>query len=67
MMTDVEREDAMLDLIDPARSQNVSRGPELAVLGLAFAAPKGAGYLLTNAGWIAVGDRGRAFQPSWFA
>lgn len=65
MMTDAERKDALLDLIDPARSQNESRGPELAVLGLAVAGRKGGGYQLTNAGWVLVGDRGRAFQASW--
>ncbi len=61
-MTDDERIDALLDLVDPARNATTKRGPELAVLGLAEAAGKG-GYRPTNAGWVLVGNRGRAFQP----
>lgn len=63
MMTDAERIDALLDMVDPGRMPNVSRGPELTVLGLAVAKPKG-GYKPTNAGWVLVGNRGRAFQPA---
>ena len=62
MMTDLERIDALLDMVDPARPPNESRGPELTVLGLAVARPKG-GYEPTNAGWVMIGNRGRAFQP----
>jgi hypothetical protein len=61
-MTDPERIEALLDLVDPARSGNVSRGPELVVLGLAEAAGK-VGHRPTNAGWVMIGNRGRAFQP----
>ena len=61
MMTDPERVEALLDLVDPARAAAPSRGPELAVLGLAVARPKG-GYQPTNAGWVMIGNRGRAFQ-----
>ena len=63
MMTDPERVEALLDLVDPARASAASRGPELAVLGLAIARPKG-GYQPTNAGWVMIGNRGRAFQPN---
>jgi len=63
MMTDPERIDALLDMVDPARMPNVSRGPELTVLGLAVAKSKG-GYQPTNAGWVLIGNRGRAFQPN---
>ena len=62
MMTDPERIDALLDMVDPDRVANVGRGPELAVLGLAVAKPRG-GYQPTNAGWVMIGNRGRAFQP----
>ncbi|AQR63148.1 hypothetical protein BZG35_16960 [Brevundimonas sp. LM2] len=62
MMTDAERIDALLDMVDPERMPNVSRGAELAVLGLALAKAKG-GYQPTNAGWVLIGNRGRAFQP----
>ena len=62
MMTDPQRVEALLDLVDPDRMTAPSRGPELAVLGLAVAKPKG-GYQPTNAGWVMIGNRGRAFQP----
>lgn len=61
-MTDAERIEALLDLVDPARTGNVSRGADLTVLGLAEAVGKG-GYRPTNAGWVLIGNRGRAFQP----
>ncbi len=60
-MNDSERIEALLDLVDPARAGNESRGPELAVLGLAQAVSK-AGYRPTTAGWVLIGSRGRAFQ-----
>lgn len=63
MMTDPERVEALLDMVDPARAAAPSRGPELAVLGLAVAKPRG-GYQPTNAGWVLIGNRGRAFQPT---
>jgi predicted HTH transcriptional regulator len=62
-MTDAERIEALLDLVDPARAATVNRGRELAVLGLAEPTTKG-GYRPTNAGWVLMGDRGRAFQPN---
>ncbi|WGM48094.1 hypothetical protein KOAAANKH_02983 [Brevundimonas sp. NIBR10] len=62
MMTDDERIDALLDLVDPARNATINRGPELVVLGLAEPGGKG-GYRPTNAGWVVIGNRGRAFQP----
>ncbi|WP_426042823.1 hypothetical protein [Brevundimonas sp. TWP2-3-4b1] len=63
MMTDPERVEALLNMVDPARAAAPSRGPELAVLGLAVAKAKG-GYMPTNAGWVLIGNRGRAFQPN---
>ena len=63
MMTDPERVEALLDMVDPARATAPSRGPELAVLGLAVAKSRG-GYQPTNAGWVLIGNRGRAFQPN---
>lgn len=62
-MTDAERIEALLDLVDPDRAANVNRGQELVVLGLAVAKSKG-GYTPTNAGWVLIGSRGRAFQPN---
>ena len=61
-MTDEERIDALLNLVDPGRADNVSRGPELVVLGLAETTGK-TGHRPTNAGWVLIGNRGRAFQP----
>ena len=61
-MTDAERIEALLDLVDPSRAGAVSRGPELVVLGLARATGK-VGHQPTNAGWVLIGNRGRAFQP----
>lgn len=61
MMTDPERIDGLLDRVDPDRVATSNRGPELKVLGLAVAKPKG-GYEPTNAGWVLIGNRGRAFQ-----
>ena len=60
-MTDAERSNALLDLVDPDRSANPQRGPELVVLGLAARTPRG-GYLPTRAGWTLMSDKGRAFQ-----
>lgn len=62
-MTDDERIDALLDLIDPERLPVESRGPQLAVLGLAVQAPKG-GFRPTTAGWSLLGARGRAFRSN---
>ncbi|WP_349312428.1 hypothetical protein [Brevundimonas subvibrioides] len=50
-------------MVDPDRATSPGRGSELAVLGLAVARPKG-GYQPTNAGWVLMGNRGRAFQPN---
>lgn len=62
-MTDLERIEALLDLVDPERGDSVRRGAELAVLGLAQPGPKGS-FQPTTAGWVLLGDRGRKFQPS---
>lgn len=62
-MSDPDRIEALLNLVDPARSGAVNQGRELAVLGLAEIGAKG-GYRPTNAGWVLLGDQGRAFQPN---
>ena len=61
-MTDPERVEALLDLVDPARAGNPRRGSELVVLGLAEVGGK-IGHRPTNAGWVLIGNRRRAFQP----
>ena len=60
-MTDPQRIDALLDLVDPQRTPDSDTGNKLVVLGLAQRAAKGV-CRPTNAGWALLGDRGRAFQ-----
>lgn len=62
-MNDADRIEALLDLIDPERPPTDSRGPELVILGLAVAMPKG-GHRPTNAGWGLLGSRGRPFRST---
>lgn len=62
-MNDAERIEALLDLVDPDRPPAESRGPQLAVLGLAAAMPKG-GFRPTRAGWSLLGDKGRPFRAA---
>ena len=60
-MTDAERIDALLDLVDSNRASGSDRGPELVMLGLAEKLPK-EGFRPTRAGWALLGDKGRAFR-----
>lgn len=62
-MTDKERIEALLDLVDPDRPPAESRGPALAVIGLAAPAVKG-GYRPTIAGWSLLGAQGRGFRSN---
>ena len=62
-MNDAERIEALLDLVDPDRPPADSRGPELVVLGLAIAMPKG-GHRPSRAGWGVLGDKGRQFRSA---
>ncbi|GAD60522.1 hypothetical protein [Brevundimonas abyssalis] len=59
-MTDAERVDALLDLVDPDRTEDRARSARLMVLGLAERT--GRGHRPTIAGWNLLGDRGRAFR-----
>lgn len=60
-MTDAERIEALLDLVDSERGPGTDRGPELVILGLAEKLPK-TGFRPTRAGWALMGDRGRPFR-----
>lgn len=60
-MTDPDRIEALLDLVDPEREAPTSQGSALAVLGLAEEVARGR-YRPTRAGWALLGDKGRAFQ-----
>ena len=62
-MNDAERIEALLDLVDSDRVPAESRGPQLAVLGLAAQGAKG-GYRPTTAGWSLLGEKGRAFRSN---
>lgn len=59
-MTDEERIEALLDLVDPDRTPVAEAGDRLIVLGLARRA--GRSVAPTTAGWNLMGDRGRAFD-----
>lgn len=62
-MTDADKIEALLDLVDDARTPNTQASEALVVLGLA--ARQGKGYTPTNAGWHLMGDRGRAFDATY--
>ncbi|PZU18704.1 MAG: hypothetical protein DI589_23850 [Shinella sp.] len=59
-MTDAYRIEALLDLVDETRTAKPDLSQQLAVVGLAER--RGRGFWPTNAGWIVLGDRGRAFD-----
>lgn len=62
-MTDADRLEALLDIVDATRSENRERSEQLAVLG--YVARRGRkGFWPTNAGWNFLGERGRAFDNS---
>ena len=60
-MTDADRIEALLDLVDPERANASPRASELAVLGLAVRSAKGT-FQPTRAGWALLGDKGRAYK-----
>ena len=57
-MTDAERIEALLDLVDEARAQSRDRSEELVVLGLAVRLGRDR-FTPTKAGWNLLGERGR--------
>lgn len=59
-MTDPERIDALLDLVDPQRFANPDATSRLVVLGLVERGRKDAHP--TAAGWNLLGERGRPYQ-----
>lgn len=62
-MTDADRTEALLDIVDETRAENRDQSEKLVVLG--YAARRGKnGYWPTNAGWNFLGDRGRPFDVS---
>lgn len=62
-MTDAERLEALLNIIDDTRTEERDQSEKLVVLGLATRRGK-KGYWPSNAGWNLLGDRGRPFDIS---
>jgi hypothetical protein len=60
-MTDAERIDALLNIVDEARPERREESEKLSVLG--FAARRGKqGFWPTNAGWNLMGEQGRPYN-----
>jgi hypothetical protein len=60
-VTEAERIEALLDLVDAERSESADRSAQLTVLGLVERVGRN-GYRPTTAGWNLLGERGRAFR-----
>jgi hypothetical protein len=60
-VTEAERIEALLDLVDGERSESAGRSAQLTVLGLVERTGR-SGYRPTTAGWNLLGERGRAFR-----
>jgi len=60
-MNDQHRLEALLDLVDPERTEDPDRSRRLAVFGLARDSGR-AGYRPTTAGWNLLGARGARFR-----
>ena len=62
-MTDADRIEALLDIVDATRAESRAQSEKLAVLG--YVERRGRkGFWPTNAGWTVLGERGRAFDIS---
>ena len=59
-MTDPERIEALLDIVDDTRSEQPEVSQALVVIGLAER--RGKGFWPTTAGWTLLSDRGRQFD-----
>ena len=60
-MTDAERIEALLDIVDDARPESRDQSEKLAVFGLVERRGKNK-FWPTNAGWNLLGDRGRVYD-----
>ncbi|MFJ6024308.1 hypothetical protein ACIQC9_06900 [Brevundimonas sp. NPDC092305] len=60
-MTDAERIEALLDIVDDTRTEVRGASEKLVVTGHAERRGR-AGYWPTRAGWVLLGDRGRPFD-----
>ena len=66
IVTEAERIEALLDIVDEARGPDEANSAQLVVLGLAERPGKG-GLRPTNAGWNLMGGQGRAFRAEYGA
>lgn len=62
-MTDAEKIEALLDLVDDGRTPTPQASDMLVVLGLATR--QGKAITPTNAGWHLMGDRGRQYDATY--
>lgn len=60
-MTDAHRLSALLNIVDPDRSENGDESARLVVLGLGVRQERV--FRPTSAGWNLLGDVGRPFDP----
>lgn len=61
-MTDADRIEALLDIVDDSRTEQAAASEQLAVLGLVER--RGKVFRPTNAGWNLLSARGRPFDES---
>lgn len=62
-MTEADKVEALLDIVDATRTEDRTQSEKLAVLG--YVGRRGRkGFWPTNAGWNLLGDQGRAFDNS---
>lgn len=62
-MTDAEKVEALLNIVDETRTERREESEKLVVLGFATRRGK-VGFWPTNAGWNLMGDRGRAYDDT---
>ena len=60
-MTDADRIEALLDIVDPERTERPDQSEKLSIQGYVERRTKNR-FWPTNAGWNLLGDRGRAFD-----
>jgi hypothetical protein len=62
-MTEADKLEALLDIVDASRTESRTQSEKMAVLG--YVERRGRkGFWPTNAGWNLLGDQGRAFDNS---
>ncbi|MNN32022.1 hypothetical protein D3C81_1457330 [compost metagenome] len=64
-MTEAERINALLDIVDGDRTQDAESSAQLVILGLAERLGKSARFRPTNAGWNLLGPLGRSFRVEY--